>query len=373
MPPAPPLLPRDHRARVLTTCALTALLAWGPHAAPAAVAADSVGYDFESTSTNSRPFAAINGFGGVVEGPAPDGKPGRAARFNVPNDGRSSRPEPAVKRLGSGTHPFSFANYLPEDWRHTDFDTIVAQWLSTQPDTKTIKPVVALAVHDGDWMSRGAGQETISPLGPARVGHWNHWDFDITWSSGTVPGSITAMCDSVRVGSHRGNNNYHRGQPPHFRIGVHRPGWRPEKGAPHRAGLPEAVLYADDISITGGPGVGISTAGSGPAGNSPATTALSPSTASASSAPPTPTASLPDTTGAGQAVAGQKPSGHETAGGSRTGAGLPPSGSTAGQMRVIGAVGGVAALTGAAILILRRRTGRARPGGDARDRARDAS
>ncbi|MFD3571232.1 heparin lyase I family protein [Streptomyces sp. NPDC058667] len=158
--------------------------------------------------------------------------------------------------MDAGSHRFSFANYLPGDWQKQDFDTIVAQWSSTQDDTPRIKPVMALAVHGGDrrlkvhWMSDGRVQERIIPLGAARPGHWNQWTFDITWSSPNTPGAIAVARDRVKVGSHQGANNYHRGQPPHFRIGAYRPGWRPEKGPRLRAGASEAVLFIDDIAIT---------------------------------------------------------------------------------------------------------------------------
>ncbi|MFD7834391.1 heparin lyase I family protein [Streptomyces sp. NPDC059761] len=72
-----------------------------------------------------------------------------------------------------------------------------------------------LKVH---WMSNGEIQETVIPLGAARPGHWNRWTFDITWSSAGRPGSIVVTRDGVTVGSHQGANNYHRGDPPPFRI-----------------------------------------------------------------------------------------------------------------------------------------------------------
>ncbi|MFD3337489.1 heparin lyase I family protein [Streptomyces sp. NPDC058700] len=97
----------------------------------------------------------------------------------MPNDGRSFKSEPVIRGLDAGSHRFSFANYLPGDWQKQDFDTIVAQWSSTQDDTPRIKPVMALAVHGGDrrlkvhWMSDGRVQERIIPLGAARPGHWS--------------------------------------------------------------------------------------------------------------------------------------------------------------------------------------------------------
>ncbi len=249
----PPSSTRPHvTLRVACTAALMVVALGG--ASPAA-AADSVSYDFESPS-QKLPFMALNGFGRVLVGPAPGGKSGHAARVNLPNDGRSFKSELVIKGLDAGSHRFSFANYLPGDWQERDLDTIVAQWFSTQDDGGGIKPVVALSVHGGNWqlkvhwMSSGEIQETVLPLGAARPGHWNRWVFDITWSTAGRPGSLTVTRDGVSVGSHLGANNYHRGDPPHFRIGAYRPSWRPEKGPEKRAGAAEAVLFIDDIAIT---------------------------------------------------------------------------------------------------------------------------
>lgn len=178
-------------ARLLAACTATLFVAGVGGASPAA-AADSVSYDFESPS-QKLPFMAINGFGRVLVGPAPGGKSGQAARVNIPNDGRSFKSELVIKGLDAGSHRFSFANYLPGDWQERDLDTIVAQWFSTQGDGEGIKPVVALSVHGGNWqlkvhwMSGGAIQESVIPLGAARPGHWNRWGFDITWSSAAHP------------------------------------------------------------------------------------------------------------------------------------------------------------------------------------------
>ncbi|MFG2991756.1 heparin lyase I family protein [Streptomyces sp. NPDC048257] len=254
MPTAPPPPFTRHPASLLTACTATLLVVALGGASPAA-AADSVSYDFESPS-QKLPFMAINGFGRVLVGPAPGGKSGQAARANLPNDGRSFKSELVIKGLDAGSHRFSFANYLPGDWQKRDLDTIVAQWFSTQGDGEGIKPVVALSIHGGNWqlkvhwMTNGEIQETVIPLGAAQLGHWNRWTFDITWSSAGTPGSITVTRDGVTVGTHRGANNYHRGEPPHFRIGAYRPGWRPEKGPAQRVGASEAVLFIDDIAIT---------------------------------------------------------------------------------------------------------------------------
>ncbi|WP_405435896.1 polysaccharide lyase [Streptomyces avidinii] len=183
---AKPLPPAGRPARRLTSCT-TALLVPGVGAAYPATAADSVSCTFESPS-QKLPFMALNGAGRVLVGTAPGGKSGQAARVNIPDDGGSFKSELFIKNLDAGSHRFNFANHLPGDWQ--------------QPD----------------------------PLGAARLGHWNQWTFDITWSSADAPGSITVARDGVSVGTHQGANNYHRGQPPHFRIGAHRPGWSPERG-----------------------------------------------------------------------------------------------------------------------------------------------
>lgn len=254
MPLAIPLSPAGRPVRLVTACTGALLLAGLAAGSPAA-AADSMSYDFESSS-QKLPFMAINGFGRVLVGPAPGGRSGQAARVNIPNDGRSFKSELVIKGLDAGSHRFGFANYLPGDWQERDLDTIVAQWFSTQDDGGGIKPVVALSVHGADWqlkvhwMTNGEIQEAVIPLGAARPGHWNRWTFDITWSSAGRPGSIHVTRDGVTVGSHQGANNYHRGEPPHFRIGAYRPNWRPEKGPSKRAGASEAVLFIDDIAIT---------------------------------------------------------------------------------------------------------------------------
>ncbi|MEU0659425.1 heparin lyase I family protein [Streptomyces lavendulocolor] len=357
---AKPLWPTGHRVRLLTACT-TALLAIGVTAASPAAADDSVSYSFESPS-QKLPFMAINGTGRVLVGPAPGGKGGHAARVNIPNDGRSFKSELVIKGLDAGRHRFSFANYLPGDWQPRDFDTIVTQWFSTQDDTSRIKPVMALSVHGGDWrlkvhwMSSGEIQEKIIPLGSARPGHWNRWTFDITWSSPSTPGSITVTRDGVNVGSHQGANNYHRGQPPHFRIGAYRPGWRPEKGPRHRTGSSEAVLYIDDIAITS------TAAGSAPAPRPTATGgAASPSRAPAASPGPTATGSpsaspstkagTPSSSRAPAAVAPAPPAAtfRATASGESS---LPSTGST-GMVSV--GIASAVALAGGVFFLLQRR------------------
>lgn len=360
MPVAVRLSPAGRPTRLLTVCT-SALLVAGLAAASPAAAADSVSYDFESPS-QKLPFMAINGFGRVLVGPAPGGKPGRAARVNIPNDGRSFKSELVIKGLDAGSHRFGFANHLPADWQERDLDTIVAQWFSTQDDGGGIKPVVALSVHGGNWqlkvhwMTGGEIQEAVIPLGAARPGHWNRWTFDITWSSPGRPGSIAIARDGVTVGSHQGANNYHRGDPPHFRIGAYRPNWRPEKGPEKRVGASEAVLFIDDIVITS------TTAGSLPEVRATAPGGdASPSQSPTLSPGPTPTGSPSNSPSApaGAAPAAGDAAPGEAAHGVRTGESAHASGRTA----VIGsAVGGAAILAGGAFVLLRRRgaKGRAR-------------
>ncbi|MEU9160611.1 heparin lyase I family protein [Streptomyces sp. NPDC048424] len=357
MPLAIPLSPTGRPVRLVAACT-GALLVAGLAAASPAAAANSVSYDFESPS-QKLPFMAINGFGRVLVGPAPGGRSGQAARVNIPNDGRSFKSELVIKGLDAGSHRFDFANYLPSDWQERDLDTIVAQWFSTQDDGEGIKPVVALSVHGANWqlkvhwMTNGEIQEALIPLGAARPGRWNRWTFDITWSSAGRPGSIRVTRDGVTVGSHQGANNYHRGEPPHFRIGAYRPNWRPEKGSSKRVGASEAVLFIDDIAITS------TTADSRP--DAPATTpggASSPSQSPTAPTGPTPTGS-PSTSSS--ASAGEVPAGGDTVPGeavheARTDATAHGS---AGRIGVVG--GAVAALAGAAFVLMRRRTAKGSP------------
>lgn len=276
-----------------------ALLTVGAAVTPAAAVTDSRSYDFESLGAQDRPFRAINGFGAVNAAPAPPGGTGTAARFNVPADGTSFRAELALKGLSAESHRFSFANYLPKDWKQVDDDTIVAQWFSTQPGNEGVKPVVALSVHGGDWrlkvhwlkdLATFEEYETIIQLGAAQFGHWNRWTLDITWSTPSTPGSITVTRDGVQVGAHRGANNYHRGEPPHFRTGIYRPAWRPEKKAPP-AGRPDVVLYVDDIAITPVPAGAATPAPPAPPASQPTT--ARPTAATGPTPGPSPTAATP--------------------------------------------------------------------------------
>ncbi|MFG2417165.1 heparin lyase I family protein [Streptomyces goshikiensis] len=97
--------------------------------------------------------------------------------------------------------------------------------------------------------SKHPAHEVKYDLGPARLGHWNQWSFDITWSTATTPGSITARLDGADVGSHRGPNNYDQDAAPYHKIGLYRPNWQAWKG--HTAGgTPAVVDYYDDVTIT---------------------------------------------------------------------------------------------------------------------------
>ncbi|MFJ9080066.1 heparin lyase I family protein [Streptomyces sp. NPDC102278] len=337
-------------------------------ASPAA-AADAVSYDFESPS-QKLPFTAINGFGRVLVGPAPGGKPGLAARVNIPNDGRSFKSELVIKGLDAGSHRFGFANYLPGNWQERDLDTIVAQWFSSQGDGEGIKPVVALSVHGGNWqlkvhwMNGGEIQESVIPLGGARPGHWNQWAFDITWSTAGTPGSIAVTRDGITAGSHQGPNNYHRGEPPHFRIGAYRPNWRPEKGPEKRAGATEAILYIDDITINStAPG-----SRENPRPTTPDTTAPSghptPSPSPTSTGSPSPSSS----TQAGATPTGNpsKPADDAISGatGQKASTDNTPLASTGSTGVITTTVAGVTALAAGAYLLRRRnaaRSARRRP------------
>ncbi|MEU9671678.1 heparin lyase I family protein [Streptomyces bobili] len=357
-------------ARHLASC-IIAFLVLGVAAAAPADAADSVSYNFESPS-QKLPFMALKGAGRILVEPAPGGKSGKAARLNIPNDGESFKTELVIKGLDAGTHRFSFANYLPRDWQKQDFDTLVAQWFSTQDDLPRVKPVVALTIHGSDWrlkvhwMSGGQIQERIIPLGAVRLGHWNRWTFDITWSSSNTPGVIAVTRDGVNVGSHQGANNYHRGQAPHFRIGAYRPGWRPEKGPRLRAGASEAVLFIDDIAITSAvPGSGSlprATAGAASPARPKAPSAGSTSTGSPSATPST-KAGAATATGTPSAAAATVVVGTTQGATSQEakadGSTLPSTGSNG----LIGVAAGAAVLVGGAFLLLRRRNATHSPRG----------
>ncbi|WP_329493521.1 heparin lyase I family protein [Kitasatospora herbaricolor] len=127
-------------------------------------------------------------------------------------------------------------------------------------------------------------------------GDWNQWSFDITWSTATTPGSITAQLDGTQVGAHQGPNSYsqttnapHRDTVPYHKIGLYRPNWKAEKGHVN-GGTPPVVIYYDNISITpitaasGNPTAAPSSAAPAPAA-SPKPVTAAPSTRPSASGP----------------------------------------------------------------------------------------
>ncbi|MET7528487.1 polysaccharide lyase [Streptomyces goshikiensis] len=214
---------------------------------------------FESGTTAAFHRKGIDGTGTVGVAAAPGGHGGKAVRFVMPDDGKSYRTEIATERVPYGSYRYTFANYLPGDWIRYDSQTIVSQW---HGGTGT-SPAVVLAVKGDRWMmivhwktaseqvdeSKQPAHEIKYDLGPVRLGHWNQWSFDITWSTATTTGSITARLDGAQVGSHRGPNSYHQDTAPYHKIGLYRPNWQAWKG--HKAGGTQAVVnYYDDITIT---------------------------------------------------------------------------------------------------------------------------
>ncbi|MFD5922784.1 heparin lyase I family protein [Kitasatospora sp. NPDC058201] len=379
MPLRPSSTTTGRTVRRRAGAAFVVLLAIGATVAPA-VADDSRSYDFESIAAKEWPFRAINGAGAVNTAPAP-ARAGTAARFNVPNDGHSFRSELALKGLGAGSHRFSFSNYLPSDWKQVSYDTIVAQWFSAQPDSDGVKPVVSLAVQDGQWrlkvhwlknLATFEEYQSLIPLGAVQFGHWNRWALDITWSTPSTPGSITVTRDGTQVGSHRGDNNYHRGEPPHFRTGIYRPAWRPEKEK-YPTGGPDVVLFVDDIAITPGSAGPATPAGSTPTPGAPsASTAANPSAAVSRSAGPTSAGSPSLAAGSLGSVPAAPPVAHSSSEpaaavhGEPLAVGGPAAPATASELSATGAgtdvaitlVGGTAAIVGGIFLLGRRRSRR---------------
>ncbi|MEU3906508.1 heparin lyase I family protein [Streptomyces goshikiensis] len=207
---------------------------------------------FESGTTAAFKRKGIDGTGAVSVTGAPGGRGGKAVRFVMPNDGASYRTEIATERVPYGSYRYTFANYLPADWTSYGAATIVSQW---HGGTGT-NPAVVLAIKDDRWMmvihskvGAQAMQEVKYDLGPARLGRWNQWSFDITWSTATTTGSIIARLDGAQVGSHRGPNSYHQDTAPYHKIGLYRPNWQAWKG--HKAdSTPDVVDYYDDVTIT---------------------------------------------------------------------------------------------------------------------------
>ncbi|MFJ4314257.1 heparin lyase I family protein [Streptomyces lavendulae] len=245
---------------------------------------------FESGSTAAFHRKGIDGTGSVDVAAAPGGRGGKAVRFAMPDDGNSYRTEIATDRVPYGSYRYTFANYLPKDWLRYDSQTIVSQW---HGGTGTF-PAVLLAVKGDRWMlivhwkmpseqvdeSKGPAHEVKYDLGPVQLGRWNQWSFDITWSTPTTPGSITASLDGVPVGAHHGPNSYHQDTAPYHKIGLYRPNWQAWKGHA-KGGTPAVVDYYDDVTITAiSPGTSAPSSAPSPEA-SPATTA-SPSRADAS-------------------------------------------------------------------------------------------
>ncbi len=85
-------------------------------------------------------------------------------------------------------------------------------------------------------------------LGPVRLGRWNQWSFDITWSTARTPGSIVVRLDGAEVGSHRGPNSYHQDTAPITRSVSTAPTGRPRRGTGR--GTADVVNYYDDVTIT---------------------------------------------------------------------------------------------------------------------------
>ncbi|WP_331769471.1 heparin lyase I family protein (plasmid) [Embleya sp. NBC_00888] len=277
------------RRRVGTALAAVSVVGFGTADAVADRALTPIPFKdgFESGTTAAFPRKGIDGTGTVDVKAAPGGRGGKAVRFTMPDDGKSYRTEIATARVPYGSYRYAFANYLPGDWIGYDRQTIVSQW---HGGTGT-SPAVVLAVKNDRWLM--IIQEVKYDLGPVRLGHWNQWSFDITWSSATTTGSITARLDGAEVGSHRGPNSLHQDTAPYHKIGLYRPNWQAWKG--HKAGgTPAVVNYYDDVSITAiSPGA----AGPPPATLSTNTTATSaPDRAGASASPSArATASAPPT------------------------------------------------------------------------------
>ncbi|WP_329493935.1 heparin lyase I family protein [Kitasatospora herbaricolor] len=214
---------------------------------------------FESGNTTVWPRKGIDGTGTVDVVAAPGGHAGKAARFTMPDQGNSYRTEIATSRLPYGSYRYTFSNYLPQNWISYEAQTIVSQWHGGEGTD----PAVVLAVKADRWMMIVhwiVGSEPLNEikydLGPVRLGHWNQWSFDITWSTATTPGSITAQLDGTQVGAHQGPNSYsqttnapHRDTVPYHKIGLYRPNWKAEKGHVN-GGTPPVVIYYDNISIT---------------------------------------------------------------------------------------------------------------------------
>ncbi|MEU9802755.1 heparin lyase I family protein [Streptomyces sp. NPDC051000] len=257
---------------------------------------------FESGTTGAFKRKGIDGTGAVSVTAAPGGRGGKAVRFVMPDDGKSYRTEIATERVPYGSYRYTFVNYLPADWTSYGNQTIVSQW---HGGTGT-NPAVVLAVKNDRWMmivhSKVGSQplnEIKYDLGPARLGRWNQWSFDITWSTPAAPtaGSITARLDGTQVGSHRGPNSYHQDTAPYHKIGLYRPNWQAWKG--HKAGgTPAVVNYYDDVTITPiSPGTSVPPATTAPQASSSTTAKPTPKLPAASATTLTPPSGSAPATG----------------------------------------------------------------------------
>nr|BEK62953.1 hypothetical protein KPHV_01800 [Kitasatospora purpeofusca] len=257
---------------LLAAVAATGAVSVGP---TATAASTTIPFNdgFESGDTGSWPRKGIAGKGAVDVVAAPGGHPGRAGRFTLADDGDSFRAEIATSHLPYGSYRYAFSNYLPQDWVSYKYGTFVSQWHGGA----TTGPPLVLMVRADRWILFVTVSGTQYDLGPVRLGHWNRWTIDITWSTPTAPGSIVARLDGTEVGSHRGTNNFGKDTVPYHKVGMYRPNWQTKKGHVS-SGLPPVVLYYDDVSITPIP----------PDAGRPTTSTSS--TAAASPAPPAPSA-----------------------------------------------------------------------------------
>ncbi|MFD5919643.1 heparin lyase I family protein [Kitasatospora sp. NPDC058201] len=264
----------------------------GPAAAAAATTVPfSDGFESGDTGMWPRKGIAGNGTVGVVAAPGPG--TGRAGRFTLADDGNSFRAEIATSHLPYGSYRYSFSNYLPNDWIPYRYGTFVSQW---HGGAATGPPIV-LMVRADRWILFVTVSGAQYDLGPVRLGRWNRWTIDITWSTPTTPGSVLARLDGAEVGSHQGRNNFEKETVPYHKIGMYRPNWQASKGHVG-SGLPPVVLYYDDISITPiPPGTGNPTAAApssaavpSPTSPAPAAPAAPPSGTSAKAVTPPPPA-----------------------------------------------------------------------------------
>ncbi|MFJ4857247.1 polysaccharide lyase [Streptomyces sp. NPDC088730] len=184
-----------------------------------------------------------------------------SGRFTVPGDGKSWRSEVANDALGYGAYRFSFSDFLPTDWEWSNYDTILAQWHGKPlADGSDTNPPIALSVRNSEWLLSVFHLENpddTTPvrrsysLGPVTRGVWNHWTFDIDWSTADHPGTLRVCRDGVQLVDDSGENNYHQPAEPYFKLGVYRPSWNPAKGRDYPVGVSVVDVYDDSVSVTG--------------------------------------------------------------------------------------------------------------------------